>query len=238
MVQDCLYIVIPAYNEQDNIQAVAKEWHEIVQQVGATSRLVIINDGSRDQTLAKLQALAQQLPQLLVLDKPNGGHGDTVLFGYHYAVAHHADYIFQTDSDGQTLPSEFMPFWQQRRQFDAQFGFRKVRQDGLARWIVTKVLRLVVLAQFHVWVVDANTPYRLMSASSLAPLLAKIPDKYNLPNVLLSVMYVKKQLKYRFTRVTFRPRQGGVNSINLKSIIKIGEHAVHDFSGFQHTLLK
>lgn len=238
MHEDCLYIVMPAYNEQDTIQTVAQEWHEIVQQVGPSSRLVIINDGSKDHTLATLQALTQQLPQLTVLDKPNGGHGDTVLFGYHYALAHHADYVFQTDSDGQTLPSEFGPFWQQRHDYDAQFGFRKVRQDGFARWIVTKVLRLVVLAQFHVWVTDANTPYRLMSASSLAPLLAKIPDKYNLPNVLLAVMYVKKHARYRFTQVTFRPRQGGVNSINLKAIIKIGEHAVHDFSGFQHTLLK
>ena len=37
--------------------------------------------------------------------------GATVLYGYKYALKNGADYIFQTDSDGQTLPEEFEPFW-------------------------------------------------------------------------------------------------------------------------------
>ena len=44
------------------------------------------------------------------LDKPNGDHGSTVLYGYRYAIKNHADYIFQTDSDGQTNLGKFEQF--------------------------------------------------------------------------------------------------------------------------------
>lgn len=227
---DKLYIVIPAYNEAGNIKPVVNEWYEIVKKIGPESRLVVIDDGSKDDTYQILTQLAKTRPQLEVKTKANSGHGGTILYGYQYSLDQGADYIFQTDSDGQTLASEFMPFWKRRHDFDAQFGFRKKRGDGLSRWIVTKVLRLVVLAQFHVWITDVNSPYRLMSAQSLAPFIKKIPQSYNLTNVLISVLYAKNKKHCHFREITFRPRQGGKNSINLRSISKIGVIALHDFS--------
>jgi len=107
---DKLYIVIPAYNEEENIEAVIKDWYPIVEKIGNGSRLVIIDDGSRDSTYSIIRKAAEKLEALEALTKPNGGHGDTVLYGYKYAIENGADYIFQTDSDGQTLSEEFWPF--------------------------------------------------------------------------------------------------------------------------------
>lgn len=45
-----LYIVIPAYNERETIKDVINDWYPVVEKVGADSRLVIINDGSKDDT--------------------------------------------------------------------------------------------------------------------------------------------------------------------------------------------
>ena len=230
---DALYIVIPAYNEEANIESVAREWHDVVQRTGPESRLVIVDDGSRDGTLDILRRLQGELPQLLPLTKPNAGHGPTLLYGYRYALEQGADYVFQTDSDGQTLPEEFWPFWEGRHQYDWQIGFRKHRQDGWSRVLVTKTLRLVVFLSFGVWVTDANTPFRLMSAATLGPHLAQVPEGYNLTNVLLSVLYKKSGQPGRFLEITFRPRQGGVNSINLKRIFRIGLRAVGDFRGLR-----
>lgn len=235
---DILYVVIPAYNEEENIGDVVKEWHEVVSTIGSQSKLVVVNDGSKDSTLKKLTELAVVFNQLIVLDKPNGGHGDTAVYGYKYAIDHGATYVFQTDSDGQTRPAEFPQLWNVRDEYDIQLGFRKVRQDGFARWIVTKVLRIVILFQFRTWITDANTPFRLMKVAPLSQLLEKIPKGYNLPNVLLTVMYKKEGYKYRFVKITFRPRQGGVNSINIKSIAKIGQHAVKDFAHLSKSIFR
>lgn len=47
---DKLYIIIPAYNEQDNIAHVIEQWYPVVEKTGDGSRLVIIDDGSSDNT--------------------------------------------------------------------------------------------------------------------------------------------------------------------------------------------
>jgi len=235
-MSDSLYIVIPAYNEQDNIKQVVNDWYSIVEKYGTDSRLVVIDDGSKDDTYSILKELASSKPQLVPLTKPNGGHGATVLYGYKYALEHNADYIFQTDSDGQTLPSEFDPFWNSREKYDICIGYRGQRKDGLSRIVVTRVLRLVVALCFHVYVLDANTPYRLMSNASLKDCLQYIPDGFFLSNVALTAAYKKTGKKIHFIPITFRPRQGGVNSINLVKITKIGLKSFRDFRSINEKL--
>ena len=227
--KDNLYIVIPAYNEEENIDDVVKEWHEVVEKIGNDSKLVIINDGSKDNTLKKLNNLSKKFKSLVVLDKKNGGHGDTVLYGYNYALKNKANYIFQTDSDGQTLAEEFWPFWKEREEHAAIIGYRKGRQDGLSRIFVTKTLKFVLFCVFHCWITDANTPFRLMKNSTLKKYYPRIPEHFNLSNVMLTVLMIDAKEDVEFKEITFRPRQGGVNSINFKKITKIGIQAVKDF---------
>lgn len=228
---DKLFIVIPAYNEEENIRQVIDDWYPVVEAHNGDgeSRLVIIDDGSKDSTYKIMQEYAKERPLFEPITKPNGGHGATVLYGYHYALKHGADYIFQTDSDGQTLPSEFDAFWKQRRQYDMVIGWRKGREDGASRVFTTKVLKLVIKVCFGVTVTDANTPFRLMKASTLKEQIKLVPKDFNLSNVIITVIYTKKGLKVKYMPITFRPRQGGVNSINLKKIFKIGKQALKDF---------
>lgn len=226
---DCLYIIIPAYNEESNIKKVIEDWYPVIQKRSEDSRLVIIDDGSRDHTYDILCREALSRPKLTVLTKPNGGHGAAVLHGYHYAIHHNADYIFQTDSDRQTLPSEFGAFWKRRKRFAMVIGKRMHRQDGISRKLVTQVLKLTCLCCFHVVCADPNTPYRLMKADVLKRYIRLIPKDYNLSNVMISVIYAKKKLPVRYLPITFRARQGGVNSVNLKKISGIGIRAFRDF---------
>ena len=81
-----LYIVIPAYNESENIEKTIDQWYPVVERHNdeGNSRLVIINDGSKDNTYELLQKCAATRPLLVPLDKPNGGHGPTVLYGYRW----------------------------------------------------------------------------------------------------------------------------------------------------------
>ena len=82
MKKDNLYIIMPAYNEQDTIGEVVDEWYNVVNKIGEDSRLVVVNDGSKDDTLKILKNLQEDKPQLVVLDKKNSGHGSTVIYGY------------------------------------------------------------------------------------------------------------------------------------------------------------
>ena len=227
-----IYFVMPAYNEAENIENTIQQWYPVVKKLadeGEESRLAIANDGSKDNTFAIMQGLKEKYPLFEPLDKPNSGHGATVLYLYRHAIKNGADFIFQTDSDGQTNPDEFWQMWENREEYDFQIGYRKGREDGGSRIFVTKTLRLVVWMMFHVWVTDANTPFRLMATDKLQPIMDVIPADYFLCNVAISAIAVKWHYKIGWYTITFRPRQGGVNSINMKRIFKIGWKALSDF---------
>ena len=231
-MKDTLYIVMPAYNEEANIQDVIQQWHPVcerINQEGNEAKLVIANDGSKDKTFTIMQGLCNQYPHLLPIDKPNSGHGATVLYLYRYAINAGATFVFQTDSDGQTLPEEFWQLWEHRYEYDFQIGTRVGREDGASRVFVTKVLRLVGWLMFGVWVKDANTPFRLMNVDHLQAIMKLIPEDFFLANVAVSAIAVKMKEKIAWYPITFRPRQGGVNSINMKRIFKIGIKALGDF---------
>lgn len=223
---------MPAYNEAANIEDTIRQWYPIVKRCadqGASAKLVIANDGSKDNTYDIMVGLRSEFPLLVPVNKPNSGHGATVLYLYRYAIEHGANYIFQTDSDGQTGPEQFWQMWEHREEYDFQMGHRKGREDGASRVFVTKTLRFVVWLMFHEWVVDANTPFRLMRTDQLQKIMKVIPSDFFLANVAISAIATKWHYRIGWYEITFRPRQGGVNSINMKRIFKIGWKALQDF---------
>lgn len=237
---DKLYIVIPAYNEEGNIEAVINDWYPVVDRHsgGGRSKLIIVNDGSKDSTLEKARALMPDKPLLEVLDKPNGGHGPTLLLGYRYAIKNGADYIFQTDSDGQTDPAEFEQFWEERNTYNAVIGNRATRQDGTSRKFVEQTLLVILRITFGVRVPDSNAPFRLMKRELVEKYLPRMPTDFNLPNVMLTTYFAYYKEKVKFIEITFKPRQAGTNSINIKRIVKIGWKALGDFRALKRDMKK
>ena len=235
---ETLYIVIPAYNEAENIADCVNDWYPIVQRHDGDgrSRLVVVDDGSQDNTLLLLREMTAVRPLLEPLTKPNGGHGPAVMFGYRHAIAQGADYIFQTDSDGQTNPDEFEAFWEERLGCDAVLGYRPHRGDGWARKVVERVVCVLLRLIFRVKVRDANAPFRLMRSELVARYIGKLPENYNIPNIMFTTYFAYNHEKVRFLPVSFQPRKKGSNSINVKKIVEIGWRALGEFRGFRRDM--
>lgn len=231
--KETLYIVMPAYNEAENIQAVVEAWYPIVENVGNESRLVIADSGSTDGTGVLLNQLKITYPRLEVLPDTLKQHGPKLIALYKYAIAAGADYIFQTDSDGQTNPEEFKTFWKMREEYEAIIGTRRVRGDGYIRKFVESVLCGILFVFFGVRVPDANAPFRLMKKKILQKYIYSFEQDYNLPNVMLTTYFSYHHENIQFVDISFRPRQAGKNSINLIKITKIGINALRDFAYFR-----
>ena len=137
---DTLFLVIPAYNEEENIEKVVKQWYPTLAGKNENSRLVVADSGSNDSTHAILLRLKNEFPKLEVLSNTGKQHGPKVIALYDFAIKQGADYIFQTDSDGQTNPDEFEAFWNLRNNFNGIFGYRNIRGDGKSRAFVEKVV--------------------------------------------------------------------------------------------------
>jgi len=219
---DKLYIVMPAYNEEKAIANVVDEWHNVIEKVGHDSKLLIFNDGSKDNTLKVLDNIRSKYQRLVVVNKENEGHGPTCALAYKYAIAENAEWIFQTDSDGQTKPGDFWRFWEKRNNYDFIIGCRPKRADGLVRRLISQTLKIIIFVIFKVIVKDANTPFRLMKVERLCKYMPAIPGDFFLPNTLLSVMITKNKEKIFWQNITFAERSSGASSISLAKIGKLG----------------
>lgn len=233
---DTLYIVMPTYNEEVNIRNVVEEWYPILENGDEESRLVVSDGGSKDKTLEILNELKKEYPKLVVIPKPGTDHGTKVILLYKYAIENGADWIFQTDSDGQTLPSEFAEFWNLRKKYDIIMGNRKKRGDGAGRKLVENVLRVYLKLFFGVMVPDANAPFRLMRSDIVNKYIDLMPSDFNLPNAILAACFSRYKEKVTYRVVTFQPRQGGKNYMNVKRIFKIGRESIRNFAQIKKNL--
>ena len=220
-----LAVVIPIYNEEATIAGVIAEWKAAFDALGIHHQFLLVNDGSRDGTLSVLERLEAADPShLVVIDKPNSGHGRTVRLGYTAAVAADAvEWILQIDSDGQCDPAYFPEFWSKRDQADCVFGRRVKRDDGFARTVTSKLCKFGSTAMGGRDMVDPNVPYRLMRRQTLARALERIPASFNIHNV--AVTYILKKMddvRWAYVPIRFRDRQGGTNSINLTNVAHLG----------------
>lgn len=230
---DTLYIVMPAYNEETNIENVVNQWMQV-----GVNKMIIADSGSTDSTHEKLLNLQKTYPQLVILSNTEKQHGPKLMALYDYSIKNGADYIFQTDSDGQTNPQEFAAFWSLRNNYDIILGHRYKRDDGKIRAFVEDVVCFLVRIYFHVNIPDANAPFRLMKSKIIEKYLHRLPPDYNLPNIMLTVYFTYYKENITFRKITFKALQSGVNSINISKIITIGWNALFDFAAFKKGMVR
>ena len=183
-----LTVVIPVYNEEACIENVVRSWLEMLDRLSIQYQMLVLNDGSTDDTLTHL--ISFDHPSLQVIDKPTSGHGPTILQGYHRAVGI-ADWGFQCDSDDEMKPEAFPILREHRQTFDAMFGIRTHRIQNVSRKFISAFSRWTIRRFFGPGMQDVNTPYRMIRASVLRKIIEHIPDDTIAPNILISGTLIK-----------------------------------------------
>lgn len=219
-MNDRLCVVMPVYNEEEAIGPVLAKWATALDKLDIDYAIRPYNDGSRDSSLAVMRAAAAQLTRIDVRDKPNGGHGNTVLTGYRDASRDGFDWIFQIDSDDEMGPESFSELWSMRHAYDFLVGRRDGRKQPLPRKAVSLVSRLCVRIFYGKGVWDVNTPYRLMRTSSFRRHFEEIPMTTFAPNVILSGLAAQNRLRTCEIPVPQHDRVTGEVSIRKWKLLK------------------
>jgi len=217
-----LCVIMPIYNEEASIEKTFLEWHDAFKQQLFFNevKFVLINDGSKDNTLSIINQLASEHERIHVIDKPNSGHGHSCLVGYQYAVEHNFDYTMQLDSDGQCDPRFFAAFLQKIENHDVVYGFRYIRRDGFLRFMISRILSVVAFVRTGIWVWDPNCPYRLFKTDTIKDFVKKVDPTFILINVVLALSH--KRMGMKLVNIVFRERHGGSPSLNTMKLIKVG----------------
>lgn len=233
-----LLVIMPVYNEESNIDNVVGEWMQVLDQLGTASQMLLLNDGSKDRTLERMEALQNTWgDRLIVVDKLNGGHGATCRFGYEIAVSGACEWVLQIDSDGQ-CDARYMPeFWRQRESSDAVMGLRVRRDDGFLRAWTSRICRGLSSVVIGLNVPDPNVPYRLIRRGVLQECICKVPSNFNIHNVALScVMYSRKEIRVRRVPIEFRSRAGGENSLDVPKVMSWGAAMIFELFQLKRSL--
>lgn len=96
-----IYILLPAYNEEDAIRPLSEKIGAAMEGLGADYKIVVVNDGSRDRTLDRCNELAMRYPMHIITHKLNRGLGETIRDGMEYIAEYGSrqDIVVRMDCD-------------------------------------------------------------------------------------------------------------------------------------------
>jgi dolichol-phosphate mannosyltransferase len=132
-----LSLVIPAYNEQENVQALLDRVSAALAQTGRPFEVVIVDDGSSDDTPRLLSEAMTRLPWLRVVRLVKNS-GQSAAFDAGFKAAR-GEVIATIDADLQNDPEEIPRLLPMLDGFDMITGWRRDRQDTKFRKVQTRI---------------------------------------------------------------------------------------------------
>lgn len=155
-MSDFLSIIIPAYNEEANIEAVVHESLDVLQRLSERFEIVVVDDASTDATWPKLQELSVQIPQLRIIrNVKNMGCHPASLIGYQAAEG---DYRYFIPADRQIPAAEITKFLDKAKSgVDVVYSWRQRRADPLHRIWISNLYNLILNLFFGINVHDVDS---------------------------------------------------------------------------------
>lgn len=106
-----IYVLLPAYNEEDALRPLAEKIESVMRELDADYEIVVVNDGSRDDTAEILAELSGRYPIHVITHKLNRGLGETARDGFEYVaeVGQRGDVVVRMDCDDTHDPGYIIP---------------------------------------------------------------------------------------------------------------------------------
>jgi glycosyltransferase involved in cell wall biosynthesis len=152
-------VFFPCYNEQGNVRRVTQQAVDVLDKLGVDYEVIIVDDGSADETGRIADELAAGNSRVRVVHHPhNLGYGAALQSGFRAATK---TLVFHTDGDGQFDLAELPPLLALIGEYDIVCGYRMNRQDNALRrfngWAWTRLVRLL----FSLNVRDVDCAFKL-----------------------------------------------------------------------------
>lgn len=163
-----LSLVLPAHNEQDNIEFVVSDALETLPDYAPDFEILVVNDGSRDGTGAIIDRLHEQDARVLPIHHPtNRGYGGALKSGFDASTG---DFVMFMDADRQfdirdiKLLAPFVDL------FDIVAGFRMERSDPIHRRINAEIFNVAVRILFGVHMRDLDCAFKIFRGEQIRSL--------------------------------------------------------------------
>ncbi len=132
-----LTILVPVYNEEDNMQSLEDKLSEYIKHSSVKSCVLFVNDGSTDNSLERMMDICNRLPHFFYCNlKRNGGLSTAMKAGIDQVESKLLGYI---DADLQTVPEDFEKLLPFTNEFQLVMGIRAKRKDSFFKNLQSKI---------------------------------------------------------------------------------------------------
>lgn len=203
-----LSIVIPIFNEEENIEPLLDELFPILRNMGKVFEVICVDDKSTDSSLQILSIMEKKYPELkIVRHKFNCGESAAEATGFAHALG---DIVITIDGDQQNDPADIPKLVESLKDADAVCGVRRRREDDLIKRISSRIAN-----GFRNWVTgdyikDAGCTFRAIKAYTLKEVPVFNGMHRFLPTILRLQGYVVKEVL-----VNHRPRIRGKSKYGI-----------------------
>ncbi|MBU1033794.1 glycosyltransferase family 2 protein [Patescibacteria group bacterium] len=228
-----LSVFFPVYNEEANLEILVEQALRIIPSLASRYELLIINDGSTDDSLKIANKLASKYEQVRVFShETNKGYGEVLKTGIKNSQY---EWIFWTDSDLQFDLSELANFVKETDNYKIILGYRKKRAEGFRRHLNASLFGIYIDLLFRIHVKDIDCAFKLIQADLLKNLELTSGSAFTSAEILYRLK--KKKLKFKEIAVNHYPRiYGQATGANLKVIIKACYEALRTYLQIKFTL--
>ncbi len=213
-MKDMISFVIPAKNEEDSVSILAKRIVEVCAKIKAGYEIIFVDDGSTDETLARLTALRKANKNIKVLAlRGNWGKSMALETGFMHAKG---EIIFTMDADLQDEPNEIPHFLKKLNEgYDLVSGWKKVRHDPVSKVIPSRILNFIIRKVTGVEVHDTNCGYKVYRREVVESL-----NLYGEQYRFIPVLAAKQNFRVGEIVVKHNPRKFGKSKFGIERNIK------------------
>ena len=216
-------IVIPTYNERENIVGLIED----ILRVAPTTDVLIIDDNSPDGTGRIADDLHAQRSQVSVLHRAGKlGLGTAYIRGFEYAIEHGYDFVFEMDADYSHDPRYLPDFFAKAPEADLVIGSRYVAGGGTPNWSALRKFisgggNTFARALLRIPVHDCTAGYRCYRVSALSSIdLDRISAQGYAFQVEMAYVFWKRGFRIRETPIIFVDRRVGKSKMSRKIFIE------------------
>ena len=200
-----LSVVLPAHNEEEAIATTVHEVIETLSRLMLDFEIIVVDDGSQDDTGAILDTHSATYPCLKVIHHPvNQGYGAALVSGFEAASR---DLTFFMDSDGQFDIHDLARFLPLIEEYDAVLGYRIDRQDTWMRKVNAWGWKILVGLVFGIHVRDVDCAFKLYPTSFFREY--KLETRGAMINTEILYKFTRAGNTYTQLGVRHLPRHGG-----------------------------
>jgi len=230
--ESVISVVIPVFNEEDNLAALIGRLQPVLRSLGRPYEIVMIDDGSRDGSLAILKDLVRENPELRVVELTrNYGQHAAIMAGFSIV---RGDIVVTLDADLQNPPEEIPRLVAEMENggYDVVGTIRRRRRDSAFRLGASRLINIVARRITGVHMTD----WGCMLRAYRRPVVERMRECHEHATFIpaLATVFAKRLTEIE---VAHEERHGGKSNYPLRKLINLQFDLVASFSDFPMKML-